>query len=348
MLFACLVSGCSENPGNWVERPCLAESEAVVEVFELANEDECPLGNTPCMDDYLAFPERAAPWSDPLLDDEYQDLIDRMRSATLPLHDEHLGAGDLRAAVLNGAGIGGLSAAMSGRALRVSHGDYGEVDGTQTGAIWRLFQLDDPYVGRLWGLIAHPDSSGPFATVIGIHGHTEDAHEWMLSRGGVDLVDAGYAVIFPTMRVNRADANETLVTETLLRAGFSFVGLRIYETLLALRYAASLPLVDRCRVGMMGHSGGAISGNASVRVAGGISAWVSDLSSDYFVEGPDGGVIDETSPGLYALQDHINEFSSAAMPVLEVGYNFEVHDADPPIDQWPEVRAFLDEQLMEQ
>jgi hypothetical protein len=137
-----------------------------------------------------------------------------------------------------------------------------------------------------------------------------------------------------------------LVTEALLRAGFSFVGLRLYETLLTLRYAASLPHVDRCRVGMMGHSGGAISGNASIRVASGISAWVSDLTSEYYVEGPEGGVTDETSPGLYALHPLINDFTSAPMPVLEVGYNFEVHEADPPIDQWPEVRAFLDEQLI--
>jgi hypothetical protein len=149
------------------------------------------------------------------------------------------------------------------------------------------------------------------------------------------------------MRVNRGDQDETLITETLLRAGFSFVGLRIYETLLTLRYAASLSQVDRCRIGMMGHSGGAISGNASVRVAEGLSAWVSDLTSIYYVEGPEGGVTDEASPGLYALHPLINDFTSAAMPVLEVGYNFEVHDADPPIDQWPEVRDFLDEQLLD-
>jgi hypothetical protein len=347
VFLACVIAACGD-PGDRADgRICLAESEGVTEAFELAASNECPLGNTPCMDDYLAFPDRAAQWANPLSTDEYDDLLHQMRSSTMPLVDEELDDEELRTAILEGAGIAGLTAELSGRELRVSHGEYETVNGTTGDAVLRIFQFEDPFVGRVWGLLAHPDGPGPFPTVVGIHGHTEDAWEWMLSRGGVDLVDGGYAVIFPTMRVNQGDQDEALITETLLRAGFSFVGLRMYETLLTLRYAASLPEVDRCRIGMMGHSGGAISGNASVRVAEGLSAWVSDLTSSYYVEGPEGGVTDETSPGLYALHPLINDFTSAAMPVLEVGYNFEVHDEDPPIDQWPEVRAFLDEQLLD-
>jgi len=346
-LFACVLSACANVGDQADERACLIESEAVTEVLELSAVDECPLGNTPCINDYLEFPDRAAQWGSPLSDEEYDDILYEMRSATMPLANEELDAEELRAAILQGAGIDGLSAGISSRELRVSHGEYEAVVGASGDAVIRIFQLEDPFVGRFWGLVAHPDGPGPFPTVVGIHGHTEDAWEWMISRGGVDLVDGGYAVIFPTMRVNRGDQDEALVTETLLRAGFSFIGLRIYETLLTLRYAASLPQVDPCRIGMMGHSGGAISGNASVRVAEGISAWVSDLTSSYYIEGPEGGVIDETSPGLHALHPLINDFTSAAMPVLEVGYNFEVHEADPPIDQWPEVRAFLDEQLLD-
>ena len=346
--LACLAAACTNVDSPTTGRACLVESEAVTEVFEISAPDECPLGDTPCMDDYLAFPDRAAQWSNPLSDDEYDEIIHQMRSGTMPLVDEELDMEGLRTAILEGAAIDHLTAEISNRELRVSHGEYEAVDGASGDSILRIFQLEDPFVGRLWGLIAHPDGPGPFPTVIGIHGHTEDAWEWMLSRGGVDLVDGGYAVIFPTMRVNRGDLDEALITETLLRAGFSFVGLRIYEALLTLRYAASRPEVDRCRVGMMGHSGGAISGNASVRVADGLSAWVTDLSSTYYVEGPEGGVTDETSPGLHVLHPLINDFTTAAMPVFEVGYNFEVYEADPPIDQWPEVRAFLDEQLVDQ
>jgi hypothetical protein len=269
-----------------------------------------------------------------------------MGAGLVPLAEGLLSEEELRAAVLTGARIDFLVDGMETRGLRVSEAEGDSLEGTNEPAAVRTFQLDAPWVGRLWGILAHPEGPGPFPTVVGIHGHTEDATEWMLNRGGFDLVNRGYAVIFPTMRANRADDDENLVTETLLRADLSFGGLRIYEHLLTLHYVAGLPLVDRCRIGMMGHSGGAVLGNATIRVSGGLSAWVSDLTSEYYVGPPQGGWTDETSPGLHALHSLINDFSTASMPVLEVGYNFEIHDADPPIDQWPEVAAFLDEQLL--
>ena len=177
VLLACVSPACS-NPGNNTdERACLIESEAITEVSELAASDECPLGNTPCMDDYLAFPDRAAQWANPLSTDEYDDLLHQMRSSTMPLVDEELDDEELRTAVLQGAGIDGLSAGISSRELRVSHGEYEAVDGASGNAVIRIFQLEDPFVGRFWGLVAHPDGQGPFPTVVGIHGHTKDAWE---------------------------------------------------------------------------------------------------------------------------------------------------------------------------
>jgi len=333
-----------DDPGD--QGNCLPEAEGVVFVDELAAGDECPFGEGPCIDDYLAFPELAAEWTDPLTDLEFEDYIHEMRAGIMPLFEGPLSSDELRIAVLAGARIDFLVDGIESRELRVSDGDQDYLAETDQPSVIRNFQLEDPWVGRFWGIVAHPEGPGPFPTVIGIHGHTEDATEWMISRGGVDLVNRGYAVIYPTMRVNDGDLDEALVTETLMRADLSFVGLRIYEQLLTLRYAAALGVVDRCRIGMMGHSGGAVSGNATIRVADGISAWVTDLTSSYYIEGPVGGWIDETSPGLFALQLLINDFTTATMPVLEVGYNFEIYDADPPISQWPEVADFLDEHLL--
>jgi len=341
-----LLAGCVFPPDGSEERACLPEARGVVFVDELAEEDECPFGEGPCIDDYLAFRDLAAEWSAPLSDQEFEDVIYEMSVGLIPLADGPLSEEELRAAVLQGARIDFLVDGMDTRELRVSEAEAESLFGTDEPSVIRTFQLDDPWVGRLWGIVAHPAGPGPFPTVIGIHGHTEDATEWMRSRGGFDLVNRGYAVIFPTMRGNDAADDETLVTEALLRAGLSFAGLRIYEHLLTLRYAAALPVVDRCRIGMMGHSGGAVLGNATIRVAAGLSAWVSDLTSGYYVLAPGGGWIDETSPGLHALQLLINDFTTAPMPVLEVGYNFEVYGTEPPIDQWPEVAGFLDDELV--
>jgi hypothetical protein len=346
LLAILLLAGCASPADEPAERPCLPEGSGVVFVDELAGDDECPFGAGPCTDEYLAFPGLAAQWSNPLSDQDFEDVIYGMDSGTLELVEGPLTAEDFRAAVLRGARIDFLTDTMDSTELRVSEAEDEFMYGTDEPAVIRYFQLDDPWVGRLWGIVAHPEGAGPFPTVIGIHGHTEDAEEWMISRGGFDLVNRGYAVIFPTMRANESAQHELLVTETLLRADLSFAGLRIYEHLLTLRYAAALDVVDRCRVGMMGHSGGAVLGNATIRAAAGVSAWVSDLSSGYYLGGPQGGWGDETSPGLYALADLINDFATAPMPVFEVGYNFEVYGADPPIDLWPEVASFLDEQLL--
>ena len=354
-LGCCLLAilGCGDSTPDEDEQPdlpiaerCVPEQSAVLYDGELIADDQCPFGDGPCAEDYLAFPDVAADWAAPLTESELEDILAQMQAGSLALSTGPFDAAGLRTAVIEGMRTGFLLDGLHDRELRVQESvplplaQFEPASWAGVPAIGWEFQLEDPYIGRLRGIAARPEGDGPFGVVVAIHGHHESAEVWLAGRQAAILLDAGYAIVAPTLRVNDAGTMETEVTRTLLGAGFSFAGLRVYEHLLAMRYAASIPELDRCRMGLLGHSGGAVAANVTLWVDPGIRGLITDLQSNYFV-GDHQYILDETAPGLYRLSTFINDFEQSPVPALLVPYNFETADS-PPVSSWPEMIEFLD------
>ena len=350
-IFALLGCGDStpsedEPPAPQTSERCVPEQSAVVYDGDLMPDNQCPFGDGPCDEDYLAFPDVAADWAAPLTEFELEDVLAQMQAGSLALSSGPFDAAGLKTAVIEGMRTGFLLDGLHARELRVQESDplplaqFEPASWAGVPAIGWEFQLEDPYVGRLRGIAARPEGEGPFGVVVAIHGHHESAEVWLAGRQAAVLLDAGYAIVAPTLRVNDAGTVETEVTRTLLGAGFSFAGLRVYEQLLAMRYAASIPELDRCKVGLLGHSGGAVAANVTLWLDPGIRGLITDLQSNYFV-GDHQYILDETAPGLYRLSTFINDFEQSPVPALLVPYNFETADS-PPVSSWPEMIEFLD------
>jgi hypothetical protein len=177
----------------------------------LSPEGDCPYSDGPCIDDYLAFPETAAAWAAPLTDDEFDNIYANMMSGMMPLVEGPMSEDELREALPRAMRVEFLTDGVAERELLVSEGDpvpvaqayptaFLTVPATAT-----IFQLEDPFVGAFRGVLVKPEGEGPFPLFVGIHGHTEEQDVWVAGREAGRLVEAGYAFLAPTMRVNNAD-----------------------------------------------------------------------------------------------------------------------------------------------
>jgi len=128
------------------------------------------------------------------------------------------------------------------------------------------------------------------------------------------------------------------VSTHLLRNGFTLMGIRVYEALLAAKYLRGLPTVDPHRVVIVGHSGGSSTANLVVRVTDWFAAEVADHEVDYR-DVCDGLVHCETVPALVPLAADVNDDATLAIPRLYVPYGLRGAETRQ------RVLAFLDRQL---
>jgi len=339
---ACLVVfvGCTSSPSAPVGDYCSGDNPGFEPGSAVAIDGVCPLSDAPCAADYIALESRAAPWAAPISESElWAQLLDLRYGRTF-VETQSIEGQELGARLVEAANLGFLLEQLEYGALEVTElEEEGDAPGIQ-----RSFIVEDPYVGQFRGVSLKPAGDGPFPTLIIAHGHEQSDQRWIDQYDGGDLVELGYAVIVPTLRVNGSAQVETDVTLHLLRGGFTMMALRVYETLLATRYAAALPHVDPCRIALIGHSGGSVASNITARISGGFAAYVSDLQSVYYQEAPGDLFIDETSPALHALHLQINDFATSELPTLEVGYGYETETA-PTLSEWPRIYEFLDSHL---
>lgn len=340
ILCVLLLAGCDRRDtlqGDY----CAAPPTGIVQGDPRPDPGTCPFWAGPCHADYFALPDRApASAITHITDDELEGQFGEIRSGDWPMVEGDLEPAELADAVVEAANIGWLLDGLETRELKVTEWDSGDEPGWR----YRSWMLEDEYVGKLRGVTILPDGEGPFPAIVVAHGHTEADWEWIEQFDGWELTRRGFAVIVPTLRNNEADQAEHDVTMHLLRSGLTFAGVRVYEHLLAQKYAASLPYVDPCRIGLVGHSGGAVTGNLTIRVSVGFTAYVSDLASDYFTEAGPTLWLDETAPALNSLYRQVNDFDRSHRPILKLGYNYET-ETSPTIDQRPDMWAFLEENV---
>lgn len=302
--------------------------------------EPCPDGC--CNDDYLSLPSALAEHARPVSDKEL-----RRRLLALQSHETSEFRGRwtrrrLRRDLVREMNLQPFLAALDNQEAIVALGPPEEVAGVTRHAI----RWTDPLVGAIEGLLLLPPPGGSAqrAAVVGVHGHNEDAEDFAREYGGYALARAGFVVALPTMRANGEGLCESQAAATLLRSGFSLVGVRLYEVLRVRQWLAARPDVASDRIGLFGHSGGAAVGNVAVRITDGFHAYVSDFVSDFAMveDGPDGPMIlDETSPALHPYRALLGDLSTLAVPGLLVPYESTKDAAGYAL-----VEEFLLEQLV--
>lgn len=323
---------------------------APVEVTDLERRWSCEDKPYTCADDYFAYPGRAAEFARPVSDCAgLRWTLERMAVGELPTPrwTDPLNDDELAERVIDGAAIAHLLDGMSDRPLQVTTiGDevrpvMEDEPGSPT---YRQIELlfEDPYVAatnEIHALLLLPEGDGPFPGVVAMPGHHELAADFRDLRYGKYFPMHGYALLIITPRGYGDEETEDGYTEQLLCAGFTSVGLRVYEALLGFRYLRLSALTAGAPISVIGHSGGSATVNLLARIAAPVHAVITDIQSWYLGFSGyygDGGeyydygryLVDETAPGVIPFSEHINAFETARMPILQLPYAY----GDPALD----------------
>jgi len=300
---------------------------------------ECPFNRWCGLDEYLALPDLLPELRLNLSDEELDLELANIWDGNMD-YGPRLAVEELEPLIRDTTRLGVMLQGFEERTLEVSTlhdgNDYsfrGEWEGPEPDMPYRQMLVTDALVGTLEVVVFRPpldQGDGPFPVVVVAHGHGDDA--WThVARGrfGEAFTAAGYVLVIASFRASEGDFPETAMTRGLLKAGWSSMAVRIYETLVARRIAASLPEADSCApVGLIGHSGGSISSilTARITVPGlEFAAYINDLTSTYINWNPDpewGYTLDETAPTLWPYQESLNDFATLPMPSLSVEYGY--------------------------
>jgi len=209
---------------------------------------------------------------------------------------------------------------LDARPLQVTIFAESEDSGTTS----RRLIFSDPLVGEFEALELEPVGSARLSAIIGLHGHFDTPEVFAKNFLGAELAAEGYLVIMPQFRAMACVGPEDEISRTLIYGGFHMMDMRVYETLLVLKYLRSLDRVDAARIGILSHSGGSSTANLVVHLTGGIAAQV----TDYYVDWRDrciGPPLDlpvhcETVPGLFPLSTTFPDDRFAPVPRLSIPY----------------------------
>ncbi len=274
-----------------------------------------------CIADYLAFPERAKPWRRPISAMQLENSLLNCRVHAAPDAPPSMTEDDLADAVVDKLNIAFLLRGLDARPLKAT------IVATDAEEHWQTLRLlfDDPYVGVFPALLLLPRGPGPHPAVLALHGHGQDAGKYAAAFRAQQFAERGFALLVPTMRGMDAGLAEDRVTRFLLRAGFSLMTIRVYETLLALKYLRWRRDIDHEAIGLIGHSGGSVTGAVAIRVTPFFKAFVYDFTGSFYHERYE-KLTDENVPGLFPYGKRIADFRAACTPALEVEYGYEGND----------------------
>lgn len=315
VLGASPVAGSGDSPG---EQHLIAPIE-----YRPGLLAERPLGSEFYgVQDYLRLPVLAAQHAVPLSSDELARSlglmwVDADRDLAQGTVEGQLSPPDLQQILIEALNIGFLLEDHQARALGVTLLDEYAGAGLEE----ELLLFDDFYVGRFAGLMLTPPGSGPFPAVVSLPGHDRGPRDFCVEFNCAGLVEAGYVVLVLQLRADESEGLEHRVSSQLLREGFNLAGLHVYEALQLWRYLRSRSEVDGERIGLWGHSGGAIIANLAVHVVDVFQVLVTDTTA-MFTEDMSGGLLCATSPELYPLHPLVSELDSGWSPSQLFEYGF--------------------------
>jgi hypothetical protein len=230
-----------------------------------------------------------------------------------------------------------------------------------TGAAYRELELllTDEFVGELQALLLLPEQGeGPFPTVLALPGHIEDAAQHRDLRFGRFFPEHGFALLIVTQRAYEQPWDHAVAVDFLCE-GFHLMTFRAYEALVAMKFLLASPLACNGRLGVIGHSGGSVTGALLSWLPGNPArAFVTDGRGEYWNVDGTGlpelpWAIDcETHPELAPIAEYVNDHAAAPMPTIEVPYAYAADFGGPEPDpgdvaalQWF-VPFFVDELVL--
>lgn len=298
------------------EVPC-ENAYCVFEQEDLGAQWECEEAGD-CVEDYLAFVDLAPQYADPISEEELEQQLLDIEEERVELVDDIIPEQEFRDLLIEKLNVDFLREKINKRWLLVTLIDFAEDEEY----LFRRLLFTDPYVGTWEGILLLPKEVEPFPAVIAIHGHSDSAESYMLNYHGRECPSHGYAILMLTMRAMNCGYSEDLVTRTMLLNGFTFMGLRHYETILALKYLYYLPEIDNDRIGLIGHSGGSVTNNLTIRIESGFQAYVTDEGSHYYNVDDYGYLSDDTTPAVHPYYPVVNGFPTLSVPNLHVPYGY--------------------------
>ncbi len=272
-----------------------------------------------CDADYLAFPTLAAEHASLLSLDELDASLTAPPGRPAPA----VGPGELHAVVREALGVGFLLDRADSTPLQVTHLATAEAPASRQD--WLL--VEDPLVGAFpLRVLAPPGVDarrlGDRPAILFLTGHLDTADSFVTEYDGLAFADAGYVVVTLEARADDAGPVEDWVAQTLLVNGFTLLGLRAYEALLALRVMRSMEGLDPSRLGLLGHSGGGTLVNAMVRLDPAVAAAATDHHTEFHHLAEERFVLCETISALAPWAQQISDPSTAPMPMKRVEYGW--------------------------
>ncbi|MDD5614403.1 MAG: hypothetical protein PHQ54_04970 [Candidatus Omnitrophica bacterium] len=257
----------------------------------------------------------------------YYDFPLRHRSHSKPVSEEKLkqsieqpfkSGGFLKNTIIKSLNIGFLLDSLDKIKLKVTNisnidrGDYVQKD----------FLFEDKNVGSFPVTLLIPKGNKDiYPAVLGLPGHGTAVTDFIDNYCAADLAKAGFVVAIPVLRAMMDFEVDYKVSKHLLLKGFTLMGIRVYESLLVVKYLNYLDFVDSSRIGIISHSGGSAVANLLVHIKEGFKSLVRDHQSSYMNNYQD--IHCETIPNLHIFHPIINSTEMFTVPVLDVSYNFE-------------------------
>lgn len=207
----------------------------------------------------------------------------------------------LRTRIIDALNLGFMLDGLDDRPLHVTI----FADTEQGGLRSRRLIFADPLVGEFEALQLEPVGTDRLPAIIGLHGHFDTPAIFANKFLGTMLANDGYVVLMPQFRAMNCFGPEDEISRTLISGGFDLMAMRVYESLLLLKYLRTSERVDTMHIGILSHSGGSSTANLVIHLTNAIAAQV----TDYYVDWRDRCIpppVDlpvhcETVPGLFPL-----------------------------------------------
>lgn len=267
-----------------------------------------------CVRDYRRFLKLAAPYAQPRTQEEVFTQISESLAGAVDVYTEPLPPEDLREVIVDALNLHFILDDIDNAPILV---DVTSIKYYRRYAEY-LLTFRDRWVGAFTAVLLVPYGEGPFPVVIANHGHGSSPEQFREEYFGEEYPGQGFAILMIQFRNNDADGPEVEMCTDYLLDGFAYGGMRIYETLLAFQFLLEQDNIDPDRIFLIGHSGGSVLANLTIRIENRFAGYVSDLQwiyvSNYW--------IDDLIPDLFPYHLLINDFSTASMPVLTVEYGY--------------------------
>lgn len=322
-------SECGEEINECENPYCITENYD----FEKEWGDFCPqssLQQCECIEDYINFPGIAQNFSHPINEEQLQQQIEAILAGNVEQFFFPLPQDELKEILIDNLNIRFLRENINQRPLEVTtifeteEQEYFE----------RHLEFNDPYIGRFNAILLSSKLQGVHPAVIATPGHVDSAMGFKDDFLGERYPEQEYSLLIIQPRGLCGFPYETQVARTLLLNGFTLIGLKHYETILAGKYLKYLGVEN---IGITGHSSGSTLLNTIIRIEEDFDAAISDHFSTYSVGGnpPDPSIImDSTIPQIWPYGPLINDFSTSPVPILNIPYgDFREEEVFPFFDQ---------------